>query len=74
LDLAITDCSKAIELDPNLAKFYANRALAYILLGNLTDARNDVETRLQLYNSDADIDATLMEFKEAADLIRKSRQ
>tara|TARA_B100001167_G_C16578562_1_gene215870 strand:- start:64 stop:492 length:429 start_codon:yes stop_codon:yes gene_type:complete len=46
LDLAIIDASKAIELDPDLATAYANRAEAYLRSNNLSKAIEDSSAAL----------------------------
>lgn len=47
-DDAIEECSKAIELDPNLATVYFNRGFAYRELGNRAEAIADFEKFITL--------------------------
>lgn len=48
LDDAVTNASKAIELDRSLAEAYANRGLAYGGLGNVEQAIADLDEALSL--------------------------
>ena len=45
---AIGEYSKAIELDPNLAEAYVNRAMAYTFLGMDDQAQADIEQAITL--------------------------
>jgi len=49
-DLAIADCTEAIELDPNLAEPYYNRGLAYKEQGKKAEAVVDFEKFITLTN------------------------
>ena len=48
LELALQNCNKAIELQPNNAMFIDSRAFTYLKLNRLSDARIDYDTTLQL--------------------------
>ena len=45
---ALSDCNKAIRLNPDYATVYANRGAAQICLGNIESARLDFQTALRL--------------------------
>ena len=45
---AISEYDEAIRLDPELAKAYANRALAYTALGRDAEAARDAEKAIEL--------------------------
>jgi tetratricopeptide (TPR) repeat protein len=47
-DLAISECTKAIELDPNLYIAYINRASAYSMKGQYDQVVNDCNMAIQL--------------------------
>jgi tetratricopeptide (TPR) repeat protein len=48
LIVAIADFTKAIELDPKSALFYANRASALLLQGKAVEAQHDFDRALKL--------------------------
>ncbi len=53
-DLAITDCSQAIELDPRAADAYLHRGLAFRDKGQTPEAVRDLEVFLQLSDNPMD--------------------
>jgi tetratricopeptide (TPR) repeat protein len=54
LDLAITDYTSAIDIDPNYAKAYDNRGVAYAREGSLTRAIDDFTMAIAVNRSDAE--------------------
>ena len=63
-DLAIADCNKTIELDPNLADAYYNRALAYIAQGKKYMAIADFKKFINLTNNPEWIEMARQEIEE----------
>jgi tetratricopeptide (TPR) repeat protein len=54
LDLAIIDYTSAIDIDPNYAKAYDNRGVAYAKEGSLTRAIDDFTMAIASNHSDAE--------------------
>jgi tetratricopeptide (TPR) repeat protein len=76
---AVDQFTKAINLDPEYAQAYSERARAYEAMGNLADAVTDLKRAItfepneaELYYHTARIYFTLNNLNEALDLINKS--
>ncbi|HEY4761584.1 MAG TPA: tetratricopeptide repeat protein [Thermoguttaceae bacterium] len=52
LSEAITDCTKAIKLNPKFAEAYINRGNSYCKLGKLTEAISDFDNAIELNPND----------------------
>ncbi len=63
-DLAIVDCSKVIELEPNFTANYFNRAAAYKELDKKTQAIADFEKCITLTSNPQLIEMTKKHFQE----------
>ena len=53
-EAAIADCDKAIQIDPEDANTYNNRAAARLALGNFEEAILDLNRSIEIDSEDAD--------------------
>jgi len=66
-DLAIADCNRAIELDPNLAVAYYNRGLAYKEQGKKAEAIADFEKFITLTTNPQWIEMARQQIEELSE-------
>jgi tetratricopeptide (TPR) repeat protein len=70
-DKSIVDADTAIKIDPNNSDSYRYRAIAKLALGNIAEARRDIEKALELKSDDVEAKQALAEIAVAEN---KSKQ
>ena len=72
-DDALSDCTKALELDPSLVKAHVRSAKALTQLGRVSDARRQLEGASALPTADASLAAELRQLTELDTMLRNAK-